>query len=502
MKQTNKIKLFLYGVIATLTLSLAHLPTTSAVEGCFAAENAFNDWSDPYRSGGIMIPVIATCDMKLYSMDISFNDAENVDGLKPSHSSAWHTEIHTYTEKGVRVIWSGDDDDDDDDSQDVSKPYIDVEADESLFGYWYDIPTETTTFKHNMPVTINSAKYEINGEIKTVENLVLDAIATVTPNLDKDVLMISGVENQDVSYTGQPVALEEDLAVEDNDDDISVDDLNTQFYKVDKESGAKTPIDRPTDPGTYMVEYSFENDNYRASLKVSFAIKEYVVVEVEVLSGHGQISAPHYVDKGSDFRVDITPESGYEVLWVEYNGKDVTDLLNEDNSLDIKAVNENAEIAVAFRPFYRVISGDGGKYTKGSGDELNFVVDKDPESYDEGIVVIAVDDQYVDLDNDSIVDPEAQTITLLGNYLETLEVGEHNIEIYFFDTSMHGVARATFTVVETADDDDDDEEEIVVPDTGRSTSETNASEVMALPTMIAACLVLGLIAIRKKDKKR
>lgn len=212
-----------------------------------------------------------------------------------------------------------------------------------------------------------------------------------------------------------------------------------------------------------------------------------------MLSGHGQISAPNYVDKGSDFRVDITPESGYEVLWVEYNGKDVTDLLNEDNSLDIKAVNENAEIAVVFRPFYRVISGDGGKYTKGSGDELNFVVDKDPESYTEGMVVIAVDDQYVDLDNDSIVDPEAQTITLLGNYLETLEVGEHNIEIYFFDTSMHGVARATFLVEES-------EEEVIVPDTGRSTSETNASEVMALPAMIAACLVLGLITVRKKTK--
>lgn len=34
------------------------------------------------------------------------------------------------------------------------RPYIDVEAGDLLFGYWYSIPSETRVFKYNMAVTI------------------------------------------------------------------------------------------------------------------------------------------------------------------------------------------------------------------------------------------------------------------------------------------------------------------------------------------------------------
>ena len=115
----------------------------------------------------------------------------------------------------------------------------------------------------------------------------------------------------------------------------------------------------------------------QSSLRVPFTIKDYITVDVGIWSGHGEISAPTYVDVGDDLHVDIVPEDGYEVVWVEYNGEDVTDLLNDDYSLDLVSVNENADIVVAFRPFYLVTDGDGGEHEISSGKDLAFVVDKD-----------------------------------------------------------------------------------------------------------------------------
>ena len=346
--------------------------------------------------------------------------------------------------------------------------------------------------------------------MREVKNLVLDSVLTKAPDSNKDTLMISGVEKQDVTYTGQPVALAGELEVEENDDGITAADLTEKYYIYDDSDLSFTPIERPTDPGEfYLVEYSFENDNYRASLRVPFKINDYVTVSTSVWAGHGVVSAPQYVDKGGNLHVDITPADGYEVAWVKHNDDDVTELLNEDNSLDIENVNENAEIVVAFRRVYQITNGDGGEYVKGSGEDLAFVVDKEPYSYTEGEVVIIVDDDYVDLENDSVVRPEAQTITLLGDYLDTLTVGVHSIEIYFFDTGFGGIARGSFTVVEATNNessestDVEDDSELVVPNTGQFSSESGSS-IEAIGAAVLVGVVtsgFGFILIRKMMRR-
>lgn len=503
-KRNRKIKILVFGLVGAMMLSIVQLPKVYAEDSCFVSADAINRVDDPYRSGNILIPVDATCAMKLYSMDVSFLDADNVDGLNAGHSTYWHDGISSITDDGAHIAWNTDESDLE--TRD-GRPYIDVEAGDSLFGYWYDIPLETEVFKHNMAVTINSARYEINGEMKTVENLVLDAIVTITPDEAKDVLMISGVEKQDVSYTGQPVVIEGELTVEENNDGITADDLTEKYYIYDDSDSSFTPIERPTDPGEfYLVEYSFENDNYRALLRVPFTIKDYYTVSHHIDGGEGEISTPAYVDAGGDLHVDIIPADGFKVSWVDYNRQDVTNLLNDDNSLDITSVNEDVEIVVSFIHSYQVTQGNGGTHTIGDNDDLSFVVDKDPHSYTEGDVLVTVDEDYVELRTNSTVNPEAQTTTLLSHYLDTLEPGEHKLEIFFFDTEPLGIAEATFMIVEANPEEsaeDGDDETIVVPNTGLFTGENGSSfDAMGIAVLVGVITSgFGFVPIRKMMRR-
>jgi len=487
------LAIILMSALSLVPVSGRAFATGESIEDCFEADNPVYYLDDPYRSAYVMLAFKATCSMKLHYMDISFSGTEDVKGLDASHATVWHDQISSYSidgDKELHVIWN--DDEDDPDTVD-GRPYIDVEPNELLFGYWYAPLDDTTVFKQNMPITINEVHYDTGDGVKTAKNIVLNPTITVTPDENKDVLRISGVEKQDVTYTDHPVVLEGELTVEENNDGITAEDLTEQYYEYDNYTEEYTPIERPTNPGSYMVEYSFENDNYRASLKVPFTIKEYVTVSTEIYSGHGEVSAPLYVDDGGDLHVDITPAAGYETIWVIYNYDDVTELLNEDGSLDIEGVNENVEIIVTFRPVYEVIEGDGSKYTLGSGDTLTFKVDKDPDSYTEGVVIVGIDDNYLSVGDDCIVDPESQTFTFSNEVLETLSLGEHKVEIYFFDTEVHGVARASFTVVEP-----EEEEVPAVPDTSGFVEKSDTKGASVNYMIILPVIAIAAIAAIKK----
>ena len=493
----RQIKIIACGILGALMLSMVQLPMAYAEDSCLIA-TSYQEiiWDDPLHTDAFYARVGSACEIKLYDMDISFTDIDGVEGLIPLHSD--NNDSLSNVEdirRELRMTWSGSEDE----QEGVDYVEFSPESGDDLFGYWYVVPMPSlnppATFKRNLPITINSAHYEVNGEMKEVKNLVFNTVLVKAPDGNKETLMISGVEKQDITYTGQPVVLAGELTVEENDDNITAEDLTEQYYIYDDSDLSFTPIERPTDPGKfYLVEYNFENDNYRASRRVPFTIKDYITTDLDIWSGHGEVSAPAYVDKGGDFRVDIVPADGYEVMWVKYNDEDVTDLLNDDYSLDITGANENAEIVVAFRPFYLVTDGNAGEYTKGSKDDLAFVVDKNPASYTSGMVTIMVDGEYVDLDNDSIVEPETQTIMLVGDYLETLGLGEHKVEIYFFDSDVAGIARASFTVVEA--------EVIAAPETGESTSKAGGAEMTSVVAVIGGVVIAGVFALLKYVARR
>ncbi len=476
----TKTKILMLGLVSALVLPMLHLPTAqAATSSCFEGVDDIVD----YDSGNTLYAKLkATCDMELRSIKISFADTESFVGIEESTPESTHSQISgiEISDDDLHLQWKAD----------GSATYANISSGENLFQMAYHVPTNTWTFKRNMPITIDYAEYKIGDEIRTEENVNLDSVLTVTHN-GKTVLMVTGVEKQEVSYTGGPLVLTGNLVVEDNPAGITADDLETVYYN------ATARVDQPSGPGDYYAVYSYEGDNYTASLKVPFTIKDYITVSLEVLYGHGEISAPQYVDAGGDLHVDIEPADGYETFWVDYNRRDVTDLLNEDGSLDLTNIASDVKIEVAFRPVYDVTKGDGAEHIIGKEDNLDFVVDKDPDSYNDGIMTIMVDDNYIDMENDVVVNPAAQTITLLSKYLDTLEPGEHQLEIFFFDTDIHGVARATFITSKNEDEGDP----ILIPDTGANTTKADTgTKSFNTPAIIALLSIATISAFLLKKQ--
>ena len=264
MLRTNfkKTKILVCGLVGMLMLSMVQLPAVHAADDCFVA-TPYQEiiWSDPLHTDVFYVRVGSECEIKLYDMDVSFTNIDSVEGLIPLHSDNNYdlTNVEEF-DGGLRMRWSGSED------EQEGIDYVEFSPEESgddLFGYWYVVPTSSlnppATFKRNMPITINSAHYEVNGEMREVKNLVFDTVLVKAPDDDKETLMISGVEKQDVSYTGQPVVLEGELTVEENDDNITAEDLTEQYYIYDDSDLSFTPIERPTDPGEfYLVEYNIE----------------------------------------------------------------------------------------------------------------------------------------------------------------------------------------------------------------------------------------------------
>ena len=102
----------------------------------------------------------------------------------------------------------------------------------------------------------------------TVKAISLNYTGEPTVNFeitDKDILTISGIENQNVVYTGNPVELQGNLTVTPNT--ISPSDLTIKYYNSSNEV-----IDKPTSVGKYYVIYSYSDSNYKGELKVEFNI--------------------------------------------------------------------------------------------------------------------------------------------------------------------------------------------------------------------------------------
>ena len=248
----KKTKMLMCGLVGVLALSMMQLPKVHAADSCFIA-TSYQDTNAFY------VRVGSVCEIKLYDLDVTFSDIDAVEGLIPIRSYN-SDDLTNVKDRGMRVWWSGSEDE----LEDVD--YVELSPDGSgddIFGYGYAIPRPSlnppATFKRNMPITINSAHYEVDGEMKEINNLVFDCVLVKAPDSDKDTLMISGVEKQDVSYTGMPVVLEGELTVEENDDSITAEDLTEQYYIYDDSDLSFTSIDRPTDPGEfYLVEYNFD----------------------------------------------------------------------------------------------------------------------------------------------------------------------------------------------------------------------------------------------------
>ena len=117
--------------------------------------------------------------------------------------------------------------------------------------------------------------------------------------VNKTLLTISGINNQQVVYTGRPVELVGNLTVSNG---INPNSLTIKWY-----SGT-TEIDRPTNVGVYKVVYSYEDDTYKGNLIVNFEITKKLSVVPTLNSYKGVVG-----DKLST----ITLPNGFK--WVNSN---------------------------------------------------------------------------------------------------------------------------------------------------------------------------------------
>lgn len=215
------------------------------------------------------------------------------------------------------------------------------------------------------------------------------------------------------------------------------------------------------------------------------------------ITGHGELDVPDIVIGGTDVEVGIVPEPGYELVYLQLNGQEVTDQV-QDNIFRVTPGTESLTFYATFLRVYRVLEGDGGEHVKGSEETLSFKIDNDVTEFC-GTGVLSIDGEYLDMRTDCEVDPDNQTIILPANVLNALEIGEHSFEAWFSEPES-GTAKASFKIVEESDDE---EENVPVPNTGVFTGEGGSAEITS--NLVATVAVVGIVAIAgvlmKKTKR-
>ena len=209
------------------------------------------------------------------------------------------------------------------------------------------------------------------------------------------------------------------------------------------------------------------------------------------IMGNGNLDVPNIVVGGTDVEVRIVPEPGNELVYLELDGQEVTDQV-ENDVFRVTPGTESLTFYATFRRVYPVLEGDGGEHIIGSEEPLVFKIDNDVTTFC-GTGNLIIDGEYHDMSTDCEVDPDNQTITLPASFLNTLALGEHSFEAYFTEPDS-GSAKASFKIVEPkTDDDDDDDEDIVVPNTGAFTSEGGSAEIVN--DTIPVSVIIGIVLI-------
>ena len=217
------------------------------------------------------------------------------------------------------------------------------------------------------------------------------------------------------------------------------------------------------------------------------------------ITGNGNLDVPSIVIGGTDVEVGIVPEPGNELVYLELDGQEVTDQI-QDNVFRVTPGTESLTFYATFLRVYPVLEGDGGEHIIGSEEPLVFKIDNDVTTFC-GTGNLIIDGEYHDMRTDCEVDPDNQTITLPASFLNTLALGEHSFEAYFSEPES-GSAKASFKIVEPKTDDDD--EDIVVPNTGAFTSEGSSAEItndFLVITMIVGVVVVTGVLMKKEKRK-
>ena len=147
------------------------------------------------------------------------------------------------------------------------------------------------------------------------------------------------------------------------------------------------------------------------------------------------------VDYNDNQNITVKTAKGYKLTSVIINDKESINNVVDD-VLSVNNVTEDTNILIKAKKLeYEVVEGSRQKYTINTDTEATFKINADYSLFkDEGKVY--VDNKLVDKNNYTSKDGST-IITFNKNYLDTLKVGVHTLDVYLSDG---GVAQTTFTI--------------------------------------------------------
>lgn len=143
-----------------------------------------------------------------------------------------------------------------------------------------------------------------------------------------------------------------------------------------------------------------------------------------------------------------------------------------DGTFTVKAAEESSN--------YKMVSGNGATWTKGSTTGLTFVSDAPFDEFAAPYGAVVINDEAIDAKYYT-AEAGSTKITLKPEYLQTLEPKEYKISI----ASENGVAQGTFTV-KAADDKSGTNDEKTSPKTGVDTTPLAATTLVFAIGVLAA----------------
>lgn len=275
--------------------------------------------------------------------------------------------------------------------------------------YIVDYSNNTNVGTATVKVTIKADSDDFTGEVTKNFEIV-----------NKTLLTISGIDDQQVTYTGSPVVLVGTLQVSNG---INPSSLTEKWYK------GSTEISKPTNVGVYKVVYSYEDDTYMGSKTINVEITKktstipsvnsykgvvgdklstitlpngfkWVDSNEEIIAGNKEYSATYTTNndttnyttettvitvygkskvnlntsvnglggtisssktnilEGTTETITFTPNTGFEISKVEVNGVDKTSSV-VNNKLDVALENNDVNVVVTYKVIQYTITING-----------------------------------------------------------------------------------------------------------------------------------------------
>ena len=222
---------------------------------------------------------------------------------------------------------------------------------------------------------------------------------------------------------------------------------------------------------------------------IVYGLKRIQITTAEV-NGGGVTTPGASALEGDELTWTITPDEGYE-LWRLWVNEDNRTSEVSDGRFTMTAGTEDIMAIIYFRRVYQFIDGMGQTHIRGVDGVAVFEADADYELFEDGGRVY-VDGELLDEANYRTWSGSTM-IELATEYLDSLELGEHTLELEFGDG---GIARTTFTVA-----DPKSEEEPDAADTGVFTSVGGGAVATGISMVVIASIVGAVLVMTKKNKE-